>query len=201
MKPSNFARHRLQAPLNLTALRAVTRAVCATALGVLLVAAEAHALPNDREQPVKVSADKLEANRSKNLSVYSGNVVISQGSLQIRADRVEVHGNAKGEINKVVATGAPAHFQQQVEESTSPVKARAKRIEFLVSSDALKLTGEALVDRDGNTLSAERIDYDLNSEQMQAQGQSEKKRVEMIWKPEAQSPQTPVEPQAADNGQ
>ncbi|QKX15729.1 lipopolysaccharide transport periplasmic protein LptA [Microbulbifer sp. YPW1] len=169
--------------------RSIFRAAGATFLATLLFAANTLALPNDREQPVKVSADKLEANRSKNLSVYSGNVVISQGSLQIRADRVEVHGNTKGEINKVVATGKPAHFQQQVEESTTPVKARAKRIEFLVSSDALQLTGEAFVDRDGNTLSAERIDYDLNSEQMQAQGQSEQKRVEMIWKPESKPAQ------------
>ncbi|MCK7595929.1 lipopolysaccharide transport periplasmic protein LptA [Microbulbifer sp. CAU 1566] len=169
-------------------LHSAFRGLCTAALSsVLLLAANAQALPNDREQPVKVSADNLEANRSKNLSVYSGNVVISQGSLQIRADRVEVHGNAQGEINKVVATGKPAHFQQQVEESTTPVKARAQRIEFLVGSDALQLTGEAFVDRDGNTLSAERIDYDLNSEQMKAQGQSEKKRVEMIWKPEGKT--------------
>ncbi|MCA0901730.1 lipopolysaccharide transport periplasmic protein LptA [Microbulbifer agarilyticus] len=160
-------------------------AVLALTAACVLAAPQALALPDDRQQPVKVSADNLEANRSKNLSIYSGNVVISQGSLQIRADRVEVHGNSKGEINKVVATGKPAHFQQQVEESTNPVKARAQRIEFLVARDALQLTGEAFVDRDGNTLSAERIDYDLNSEQMQAQGQSEKKRVEMIWKPEA----------------
>ena len=158
----------------------------ALALACALPGIPALALPDDRQQPVKVSADNLEANRSKNLSVYSGNVVISQGSLQIRADRVEVHGNSKGEINKVVATGKPAHFQQQVEESTAPVKARAARIEFLMANDALQLIGEAFVDRDGNTLSAERIDYDLNSEQMKARGQSEKKRVEMIWKPEGQ---------------
>ncbi|QIL88370.1 lipopolysaccharide transport periplasmic protein LptA [Microbulbifer harenosus] len=185
-------------PVDLRRVRlpATASVLCAAVAAALLLAPQVHALPNDREQPVKVSADKLEANRNKNLSVYSGNVVISQGSLQIRADRVEVHGNAKGEINKVVATGAPAHFQQQVEESTSPVKARAKRIEFLVSSDALQLSGEAFVDRDGNTLSAERIDYDLKSEQMQAQGQSEKERVEMIWKPEAKSESKP-----AENGQ
>ncbi|WP_105101693.1 lipopolysaccharide transport periplasmic protein LptA [Microbulbifer pacificus] len=170
-----------------------THRLWAAAIAALLLAGQTHALPNDREQPVKVSADKFEANRSQNLSIYSGNVVISQGSLQIRADRVEVHGNTKGEINKVIATGAPAHFQQQVEESTSPVKARAKRIEFLVSTDALQLSGEAFVDRDGNTLSAEHIDYDLKSEQMQAQGQSEKKRVEMIWKPESKPEAGPVE--------
>ncbi|MFV8782270.1 lipopolysaccharide transport periplasmic protein LptA [Microbulbifer sp. SA54] len=161
----------------------------------LLLSTQALALPNDREQPIKVSADKLEANRSKNITVYSGNVVISQGSLQIRANRVEVFGNAQGEIEKVVATGSPAHFQQQVEANTNPVKARAKRIEFLVGNDALQLTGAADIDRDGNTLSAERIDYDLKSEQMKAQGRSDKERVEMIWKPESKPADN------ADNGQ
>lgn len=161
------------------------------AVAALCLGAGATALPNDREQPIKVQAKKLEANRGKNLSVYSGDVVITQGSLQIRADRVEVHGNAAGEISRVVATGKPAHFQQQVQQSQNPVKARAQRIEFTVSSDELHLTGEAHVDRDGNTLTAEKIDYDLNSEKMQAQGQSGDGRVEMIWKPEKKSSDQP----------
>ncbi|SDZ93731.1 lipopolysaccharide transport periplasmic protein LptA [Microbulbifer marinus] len=169
MKPNNFCRH-LQ--------------IFATATLLALTTPQLQALQSDREQPIKVQAKKLEANRSSNLSVYSGNVVITQGSLEIRADRVEVHGNASGEISRVIATGKPAHFQQQMQQSQSPVKARARRIEYTVASDELHLTGDAHVDRDGNTLTAEKIDYDLNSEQMQAQGQSGEGRVEMIWKPE-----------------
>lgn len=159
-------------------------AIALLAIPALLLGSQASALPGDRNQPIKVDAEHFEGNRGKNLFVYSGSVVITQGSLQIRADRVEVHGNAEGEINRVVATGKPAHFQQQVEQSQNPVKARAQRIEFTVSSDELHLSGEAHVDRDGNTLSAEKIDYDLNSEQIQAQGQANQGRVEMIWKPE-----------------
>ncbi|MFC6632594.1 lipopolysaccharide transport periplasmic protein LptA [Microbulbifer taiwanensis] len=172
MKPSNSSGQ----------LSRLLQPIAATVL--LLLGTQALALPDDREQPIKVQAKNLKADRGKNLSVYSGNVVITQGSLQIRADRVEVHGNASGEISRVVATGKPAHFQQQVQQSQNPVKARARRIEFTVSSDELHLTGDAHVDRDGNTLTAEKIDYDLNSEQMQAQGQSGDGRVEMIWKPE-----------------
>ncbi|AMX02029.1 lipopolysaccharide transport periplasmic protein LptA [Microbulbifer thermotolerans] len=154
------------------------------AIALLLPGTRGLALPQDREQPIKVQAKKLEANRGKNLSVYSGDVVITQGSLQIRADRVEVHGNATGEISRVIATGRPAHFQQQMVQSQNPVKARARRIEFTVSTDELHLIGDAHVNRDGNTLTAEKIDYDLKSEEMQAQGQSGDGRVEMIWKPE-----------------
>ncbi|WP_250464485.1 lipopolysaccharide transport periplasmic protein LptA [Microbulbifer litoralis] len=163
----------------------------------LALSAQVAALPDDRSQPIKVQAKKLEANRGENLSVYSGDVVITQGSLQIRADRVEVHGNEAGEINRVVAIGKPAHFQQQVQQSQNPVKARARRIEFTVASDELHLTGDAHVDRDGNTLTAEKIDYDLTSEQMQAHGQSGDGRVEMIWKPEKKT----TEQQSANDGQ
>ncbi|WP_237057782.1 lipopolysaccharide transport periplasmic protein LptA [Microbulbifer sediminum] len=162
----------------------LNRQLCALAALILLPGLYATALPSDRQQPVKVNAQKLEANRGKNLSVYSGNVVITQGSLQIRADRVEVHGNPEGEIRRVIATGSPAHFQQQMQQTQNLIKARARRIEFKVNSDELQLTGDAYVDRDGNTLAAEQIDYDLNSEKMQAQGQSGDGRVEMIWKPE-----------------
>ncbi|UHQ54811.1 lipopolysaccharide transport periplasmic protein LptA [Microbulbifer sp. YPW16] len=174
--------------------------LCALAVTTLLLQGmHATALPSDRQQPVKVNAQKLEANRGKNLSVYSGNVVITQGSLQIRADRVEVHGNPEGEIRRVIATGNPAHFQQQMQQSQNLVKARARRIEFKVNADELQLTGDAHVDRDGNTLAAERIDYDLNSEKMQAQGQSGDGRVEMIWKPERKPEGTAPADSAEDN--
>ncbi|MGL6161110.1 lipopolysaccharide transport periplasmic protein LptA [Microbulbifer sp.] len=169
------------------------------AISALILIAQAIALPGDRDQPIKVDAKHFEGDRSKNLFVYSGNVVITQGSLQIRADRVEVHGNAEGEINRVIATGKPAHFQQQVQQSQNPVKARAARIEYTVNSDELHLTGDAYVDRDGNTLTAERIDYDLASEQMQAQGQSGEGRVEMIWKPEKKK--TEQQPATGDEHQ
>ncbi|WP_237066251.1 lipopolysaccharide transport periplasmic protein LptA [Microbulbifer guangxiensis] len=168
------------------------------AFALLSFGTMALALPGDRDQPIKVKSDHFDGNRGKNLFVYSGNVQISQGSLQIRADRVEVYGTAEGEIQKVVATGKPAHFQQQVQQSQSPVKAKALRIEFRVNADELQLSGDAHVDRDGNTLAAEKIDYDLNSEQIQAQGQSGNGRVEMIWKPEkkpaeqaTEGPETP----------
>lgn len=156
------------------------------AITLLILGGRALALPDDREQPIKVDATHFEGDRGHNLFVYSGNVVITQGSMQIRADRVEVHGTADNEIRRVIATGKPAHFQQQVEQNQNPVKARALRIEYSVNSDKLHLSGNAHVDRDGNTLTAEKIDYDLNSEQIQAQGQGQsgEGRVEMIWQPE-----------------
>ncbi|GAA5523967.1 lipopolysaccharide export system protein LptA [Microbulbifer aestuariivivens] len=171
------------------------------AFALLVLSAQALALPEDRNQPIRVKSEHFDGNRADNLFVYIGNVQISQGSLRILADRVEVHGTAEGEIQKVVATGEPAHFQQQVQQSQTPVKAKARRIEFRVNADALQLSGDAQVDRNGNTLSAEKIDYDLISEQIEAQGQSGNGRVEMIWQPEKKVAGQPPGGQEGQEGQ
>lgn len=162
------------------------------AAALIFLTAMAHALPEDREQRINISSDAMNAGLGSNLVVYSDNVIITQGSLKIRADRVEVYFTPDKEIRRVVAVGRPAHFQQQVLEGENPVKARAQRIEYSVGAEELHLTGEALVDRDGNTLAAEKINYDLTTEQMSARGQTGKGRVEMIWEPEKkENNQTP----------
>ncbi|MDP5209491.1 lipopolysaccharide transport periplasmic protein LptA [Microbulbifer sp. 2205BS26-8] len=155
-----------------------------TAAALLFFTAGVDALPEDREQRVNIRSDAMNAALSSNLVVYSNNVVITQGSLKIRADRVEVYFTTDKEVRRVIAEGKPAHFEQKILAGENPVKARARRIEYSVSSEELLLTGEALVDRDGNTLAAEKINYDLTTEQLSARGQTGKGRVEMIWKPE-----------------
>ncbi|AWF82407.1 lipopolysaccharide transport periplasmic protein LptA [Microbulbifer sp. A4B17] len=154
--------------------------------------AVAQALPDDRTQKISVGSDSMSADRANNLVVYTDNVVITQGSLQIRADRVEVYFTASDEISRVVAVGRPAHFQQRILDSQEPVKAHAERIEYVISSEELQLNGQAYIDRDGNTLTAEKIDYDLATEQMSARSQPGQGRVEMIWKPESTETSEPA---------
>ncbi|GAB2878594.1 lipopolysaccharide transport periplasmic protein LptA [Microbulbifer echini] len=151
---------------------------------LVLTASSAVALPEDRQQRINISSDAMNAGLNNNLVVYNKNVVITQGSLKIQADRVEVYFTPEKEISRVVAIGKPAHFQQKILQTERPVKAKAQKIVYRVSSEELQLTGKAHVDREGNTLAAEKIDYDLTTEQMSAQGQTGKGRVEMTWKPE-----------------
>ncbi|WP_226645691.1 lipopolysaccharide transport periplasmic protein LptA [Microbulbifer variabilis] len=161
-----------------------------------LTASVAVALPEDRQQRINISSDAMNAGLNNNLVVYNKNVVITQGSLKIQADRVEVYFTPEKEISRVVAVGKPAHFQQKILQGENPVKARAQRIVYQVGSEELQLTGKAHVDREGNTLAAEKIDYDLTTEQMSAKGQTGKGRVEMTWKPEKKE-----NPQGASDNQ
>jgi lipopolysaccharide export system protein LptA len=45
------------------------------------------ALPDDREQPIHISADKALRDEKQGVTIYSGNVQMNQGSMHIEADK------------------------------------------------------------------------------------------------------------------
>jgi len=62
---------------------------CAGLCAVLL-ALPAHAEKADRSKPVNLEADTVTLDDIKKVSVYQGNVILSQGTLTLHADRVQV---------------------------------------------------------------------------------------------------------------
>ena len=83
------------------------------ALSLILLAAAVAAGPalaksTDRQQPMDLSAANMDALLSDDsVSTLEGSVTIRQGSLEVDADRAEIHRKA-GEIDRIVLTGAPA---------------------------------------------------------------------------------------------
>lgn len=57
-------------------------------LGIALLAAPAHAEKADRDKPVNLEADTVTLDDIRKVGVYQGNVILSQGTLMLRADRV-----------------------------------------------------------------------------------------------------------------
>ena len=67
----------------------------ATAL-VLLLASNAWALQSDQSQPIEIQADNGMLDQGKQVTVFTGNVVVKQGSIDIKAARIEVQRTADG---------------------------------------------------------------------------------------------------------
>ena len=63
------------------------------ALLVSIIALSGSCLASDEydSQPITVESDRAERNERTGLTQYSGNVIISQGSLIIDANTVEIH--------------------------------------------------------------------------------------------------------------
>lgn len=104
----------------------------------------------DRTKPMVVEADKPgTVDMQRQVVVFSGNVQIVQGTLQIRAERVEIR-EARDSTRSATATGAPpqqASFRQKRDGVEEYVEGAADRIDFDGRADTLRLSGNAQVRR------------------------------------------------------
>ncbi len=113
-------------------------------------ALSAQADRTDRAKPLTLESDKpCTVDLVRQVSVCSGNVVIAQGTLQIRADRVELRETADG-YRQAIATGtsnAPAMYRQRRDGSEEHVEGSADRVEYDARADTLRFIGNAQVKR------------------------------------------------------
>jgi lipopolysaccharide export system protein LptA len=142
-------------------------AALALALGAAALPA-AHAEKADRAQPMTIAADSQSTiDLLKQVVVFNGNVVITQGTLSIHADRVEVRETAEGFRNAVATGGAgrPALFRQKRDGVDEWVEGRADRVEYDGGADKVHFIGHAAVRRlrgatPADELTGDQIDYD-----------------------------------------
>lgn len=191
-------------------LRPLVR-TCLLAAALLAAAPVALADKADRNQPMVVEADRdgvLDLQRQ--VLVYTGNVVISQGSMVLRAERVEMRTLPDG-FRTASATGAagkPASWRQKREGLDETVEGTADRIEFDGRADTLRFVGNGAVRRlrggaVADEITGERILWDNTAEVFRVEGGSVSAtnpggRVRAVLSPRAEAaasaPAVPVPP-------
>ncbi|MBE7420230.1 MAG: lipopolysaccharide transport periplasmic protein LptA [Ideonella sp.] len=128
-------------------------------------AAAALALPTraekaDRTKPLTMESDRpCTVDLLRQVSVCSGNVVIAQGTLVIRADRVELRETPDG-YRMATAVGAPGHpatYQQRRDGGEELLEGSADRVEYDARADTLRFAGNAQVKRLRGSVVAEDI--------------------------------------------
>ena len=120
------------------------------AAAALAWAPPAGAARADRDQPMVVEADRsATVDLQRQVLVYAGNVVVTQGSMVLRAERIEVREGADGyrTATAVGAGGQPATWQQTRDAGDETLAGEAGRIEFDGRNDTLRLIGDAAVRR------------------------------------------------------
>ena len=74
---------------------------------------------SDFEKPIEVSAGHEHFDIKNNQLLLTDNVIVTQGSLRIEADRLEASGGeAKDQADTFVAHGRPAVYTQLLENGT-----------------------------------------------------------------------------------
>lgn len=158
----------------------------------LLATATAWALPEDRNQPIRIQADTAELDERRGIAVYRGDVVITQGSLKITGSKVTVTRDDKGEIEVFTAIGAPAYYEQKPSVDQSLAQAYGKTIQYFAESERVVLIDQAKVIQDGNTFEGEKIVYDTRRQIVNAgragssQVTTPQPRIDMTIQPRSQ---------------
>jgi lipopolysaccharide export system protein LptA len=162
---------------------------------LLLQAAPAWSLPDDREKPIRITADQAMRDEKQGFTVYSGNVRMDQGSLHIEADKITIFRIVE-EADKIVAEGVPARLRQQPNIEEGPVHARAEVIEYYKDEDRVHLKRDARIEREGSIVSGQTIEYFIAEERVRADSDSSEtnRQVEVII------PAAAMQPKEAGNG-
>jgi len=104
----------------------------------------------DRNKPMTLESDQpCTVNLLKQTSSCSGRVVISQGTLVIRADRIEVRETPEGYQMAIAigSEGRPASYRQRRDGVDEHVEGLAQRIEYDSRANTLRFEGQAAVRR------------------------------------------------------
>lgn len=117
----------------------------------------------DREKAVDLEADKVSVDDAKKTLVFEGNVLLTQGTLNIRASRLVVVQDAQG-FQKGTAYGSPATFRQKREGRDDYIEGEAERIEHDAHNDRTEFFVKARVRSGGDDVSGNYITFDGISE-------------------------------------
>lgn len=133
----------------------------------LCLAHNAIALESDYKQPINISSQEQIADLNSNLAKFIGNVIITQGSIEIKADNVTIKRNNKGKLDSVIANGNPVSFKQTLDDGKK-ISSRSSKLEYITAKNVIVISGKALIQQGESKLSGDRIEYNLNTRTMKA---------------------------------
>ncbi len=142
--------------------------VLAAALVIGATSGAAHALSTDRDEPILIEARSAEADNKAQVTIYRGDVVITQGTLRITGDTVWIHYSDSNTITKAISVGTPAKFRQLPDGKEDYMTADAERMEYIADQDMIHLIGNARYGEGADKITAPRIDYDSRLGQAKA---------------------------------
>lgn len=137
---------------------------------VLIMASfSASALKDDTNQPINIVSDNQSLDMENSVVTFTDNVVITQGSILIKANKVVITRPPEGSNKKdtVEAFGAPVTFHQKLDDG-KPVDGKANKVHYDLGKEFLTLTGNAELKQLDSKINGDVITYDVKKQQLKA---------------------------------
>ena len=177
------------------------------AFACALSAPPARAEKADREKPINYSADTGDVNYLTKVGSLTGSVIITQGTLTIRADRMVFRQNADNSL-AVSAYGNPVSFRQKRDGFDEYYEGFAQRVEYDGAKEFVELFDRALLRRGQDEIRSNYISYSAATEVFKAEGREGSTpaadgpgpRVRGVFQPKSDTPLLPKGKDAAKAG-
>lgn len=138
----------------------------ATAI-LVLPAFSALAEKADKDKPTHIEASRMSSDDATRMSIFEGSVVLTKGTVVVRADRIVVHQDAEG-FQLSTAYGKPVRFRQKGDRKGDKegvwTDGEALRVEIDDRNERIELFERARVTRDQDVVNGEYIFLDQRTE-------------------------------------
>jgi len=143
--------------------RTATRTGTLVACVLIVLAAPALAEKADREKPINLEADRVSIDDAKQTALFEGNVLLTQGTMQIRGDRMEVRQDKEG-FKFGTTWGDLAYFRQKRDGYDEYIEGWAERIEYDGRAETMQMFNRAQMKRGQDEVRGSYISYDARTE-------------------------------------
>ncbi|WP_255573598.1 lipopolysaccharide transport periplasmic protein LptA [Deefgea tanakiae] len=133
----------------------------------LILSSPSFAETADREKPMNIVADHCLAEQKTQQTVCTGNVIVTQGTMVMRADKVTMRQDAEGK-QFAKGEGRPVRFKQKLD-SGETLDAESLRFDYDELKGEMVLIDKAWVKKGQDIVMGDTINYNLNTEFYQAQ--------------------------------
>jgi len=121
----------------------------------------------DKEKPTNIEANRMSSDDAKRMSIFEGGVVLTKGTVVVRADRIVVRQDAEG-FQLITAYGKPVRFRQKGDRKDDKegiwTEGEALRIEIDDRNERIELFERARMSRDQDVVNGEFISLDQRTE-------------------------------------
>ena len=147
-------------------------AIAAVVLAVAVLVLQpscARAEKADRDKPINYQADSGDVNYQTKIGTLLGNVILTQGTLTIHADKIVFHQNPDNSVS-ATAYGNPITFREKRDNVDEYYEGVAQRAEYDGQKRFLELFDRALLRKGTDEIRSNYISYNAETEFFKAEG-------------------------------
>ena len=130
-------------------------------------------LPEDQYQAIDIEADQAFFDEQKGITIYSGNVIFTQGSLELRSEKLTIKQNTQQALESILAehdanaaSVSQVTMKQQIlgkDDTKEWVDATADKLSYRMDNKQLELKGNAQIKKGLAIINSDLIIYNANN--------------------------------------